>query len=578
MARFPDGFVDEVRAASSILGVVSSFVPLKKAGRGHKGLCPFHNEKTPSFNVDEERGIFHCFGCGAGGDIFRFIMQYEKVGFPDSVRRVATMSGIALPAEQTSALDGRRERLFAVNEAALNIFRATLAGADGREARAYLDGRNIEAETVETFELGLTPSGWEGVSRSLIQSGHRSEEIVAAGLAKERPNGTGIYDRFHERLMFPIRNAAGRLVGFGGRTLVGRDPKYLNSPETEIYHKSEVLYGFNVAKEAIRRSEQAVLVEGYLDLIPLHQAGVKEVVASLGTSLTEQHARLIARFTRDLYLAYDGDAAGINATRRALRVLLPMKLKLGVVRIDDGMDPDDLIRTKGGDAFREAMASASGFVTFLLETADGAGAGTPESQVRQANEVLPFLALLEDPVERAAHAARLAEGVGVDDSVVREALGRAASERRPRLSPSTTPERRTCTEAEGVLLMAILGDDPGRDQLMAEINAEDFAGLSTEPLYMALVDLIAEGGEISTGALAGSVDDAALRDLLVGLAMRHAEVGLDRGQSALQALRRRRVQAELRTLQQQLAELDGDALDTVLHRRQELSRELDELG
>ena len=578
--RLPDQFLEEVRNAASIVDVVSAYVPLKKAGSSYKGLCPFHSEKTPSFNVNEQRGVFKCFGCGAGGDVFRFVMQYESLSFPDAIRRVAGHCGIPVPEAERTPADDRRARLRAINERALELFRQTLASAQGKAAREYLAERGVSDAAVREFELGLTPSGWEGLSRALSRDRYRAADIVAAGLAKERSGGRGIYDRFHDRLIFPIRDGSGRAVGFGGRTLTGHEPKYLNSPETELYRKSEVLYGFHLAKDAIRKTGEAVLVEGYLDVIAVHEAGIPQVVASLGTSLTSSHAQMLKRFARKVYLLYDGDAAGRQAAKRALKVLLPTSLQVAVVEVDGGQDPDDLVRSEGPEALAACISRARGFMPFLLADALPDGADVVEDRVRAVNEVLPFVRLVDDPVERAAHTARLAEAAGVDESAVVEALRRPSGERGgPRLAaPVEAPAEVSWSEAEGVLLMALLNPDgDARVQLLAELDEADWAGLPTERLFAAVV-AAGDAGPGSVAALLAELDDDRSRELLSGVAMRHPDVSLVQGTSALQSLRQGRLRRELRTLQKKIADAGADEVDSLLRQKQELSRLLDMLG
>lgn len=577
---FPEGFVEEVRAAASIVSVVSTYVPLKKAGRSHKGLCPFHSEKTPSFNVDDSRGFFHCFGCGAGGDVFAFVMQHDRVGFPEAVRTVATMSGVVVPESRAkNDADERIERLHRIHEAALTEFRSALTKPGGAKARTYLQERGLSAETIERFELGVTPEGWETVSRALLRAGFARNEIVASGIAKERPGqAAAIYDRFHERIIFPIRNASGRLVGFGGRSLSGQEPKYLNSPETEIYRKSEVLYGLGVAKEALRRASTAVLVEGYLDLILLQQSGIGEVVASLGTSLTPQHARLLSRYAKHVYVAYDGDSAGRAAAKRALRVLLPESLTVGVVELEDGMDPDDFVRQRGGDAFRERLAGARGFVSFLVSEAKTGGEGA-DSKVRLVNEVLPYVALLEDPVERAVHVGRLVEVSGLEEGVLRDALRRAAAERKPELAMvrSEGRARAEWLEAEGVLVMAFLTRGKDLVEWGGDIDPATWNGLATERLLGEIWRRWREGGELDVATLLGQLESDADRQLLGAIAMRHGEVSPAAGLSALSALTLRSLEQEFRELQRRIGTAPPAEQDALLVRKFDLSRRLNAL-
>src|SRR5262245_2089027 len=341
-------FVDRVRSAAEIGRTVGEFVRLRRVGRRLVGLCPFHAEKTGSFSVDEQKQLFHCFGCGAGGDVFKFMMLHEKLDFREALEALAEKHGIEVPrrARSETAPKGLKERLLEANGAAASWFRAQLAEPRvGAAGRAYLEQRGVGSRTIEQLGIGFAPREWDGLRRHLLARGFTQDELVASGLVVVRADGSGVYDRFRERIIFPIVSAGGKIVGFGGRAIappaeLGNRPKYLNSPETPVYSKSETLYGLYPAREALKREGAAVLVEGYLDFASLFEAGIENVVASLGTAFTEGHARLLARYVDGVVVNYDPDAAGRAATLRSLAPLVAKGLRVRVLRLPAGEDPD----------------------------------------------------------------------------------------------------------------------------------------------------------------------------------------------------------------------------------------------
>ncbi|MGH9749606.1 MAG: DNA primase, partial [Candidatus Polarisedimenticolia bacterium] len=345
--------VEAVRSAADLRDIVSDYLPLKKSGGArYRALCPFHQEKTPSFHVDADKQLFYCFGCGAGGDVFKFLMLYEKVDFPEALRTLAGRYGIALPAAGERE-DGERQRALAANRKALAWFRDMLQRPGGERARNYLAGRGIQRETIDRFLIGYAADGWSGLKGQLAAAGIGEAQAVAAGLLARKEESGRTYDRFRDRVIFPILNLAGDPIGFGGRILGEGEPKYLNSPETPAFSKGDNLYAVGLAKEAIRREGYAVLVEGYMDVIALHQAGVAHVVATLGTGFTTGHVRLLKRFTDRVAVNFDPDAAGAAATRRSLEVLLEHGFEVQVVTLPAGKDPDLFVRERGTEAYRE---------------------------------------------------------------------------------------------------------------------------------------------------------------------------------------------------------------------------------
>jgi DNA primase len=439
IATAPDEIVERVRAASEISAIVQSHVALKKAGRTWKGLCPFHQEKTPSFTVSPERQTYHCFGCGAGGDVFRFVQETEKISFGEALRLLADRAGITLPARRRPA---EGEPLYEILEEAAEFYRRSLLDATtGRAARAVLEARGIEEGTRERFGMGYAPAGWDALSSRLVPR-YSAALLVRAGLAVDREGGRGSYDRFRDRIVVPLRLPNGRVVGFGGRAAANEEPKYLNSPETPIYHKGSFVFGLGEAKEALRASGEAVLVEGYFDVMALSQAGVTDAVAASGTAITPEQSSLLLRFTPRVCLALDGDRAGLAAASRALAPLLAAGLAVRVMVLPEGDDPDTFVRREGEAAFAARREKAPGVAEFLCR---GAGAGGEEhgravAAVVELARTLPDLARRESLL---VSADRLL-GVGVDRlrraTEAQTSAARSVSVRKEAL-PAPTPLR-----------------------------------------------------------------------------------------------------------------------------------------
>ena len=400
-------FADRVKQQADIVRVIGEYVRLKKAGQNFMGLCPFHNEKSPSFAVHPVKQIYHCFGCGVGGDVFKFVMEFEKLEFLDAVRLVAEKCGIPVPQRRPRTPAERRETsqrnlLLELHRDAAEFFQRQLfRSTEGSVALAYLEDRGLDRATIERFGLGYAPSGGDALLR-LARGKYPEKLLETSGLVSRDQSGR-LYERFRQRIMFPITNEAGRAVAFGGRAMGDGTPKYINSPETLIYTKSAVLYHFDRAKETIRQREFAVMVEGYMDAIAVARAGVTNVVASCGTSLTEMQLRLLGRFTRRVVMNYDPDTAGQAATERSLTLLLELGFDTRVLRLPGGADPDRFIREQGAQAYHKLLGEAPAFLDHLIERAPAAAVAdlsTAEGKLRAVNFLLPYLQKLPDRLLR----------------------------------------------------------------------------------------------------------------------------------------------------------------------------------
>ena len=507
MASYPQAVLDEIRGAVDIVDLVGRYVRLRKAGQGWKGLCPFHAERTPSFTVNPKKGIFHCFGCGVGGDAFGFVMRQDRLSFPEAVRQLARSAGIALPEARGGGDGGQREELLRVMALAARFYADQLWGPAGARARDYLETRGVDAEVARRFGLGYAPEGWETLRGFMRTEDVAEEALVAAGLAVPREHRSGAYDRFRSRLLFTIRDLQGRPVAFGGRAFGDEQPKYLNSPETPLYTKGNLLYGADLAREAIQAKNRALLVEGYVDCLMAHQHGFGETVAALGTAFTPAQLGLLRRYCDAAVLFFDADAAGQKAAERAEELLEPGDgglawavnrtgtlgssgvLRLRVALLPAGHDPDTFLRAEGAAAFEERITAARSLLAFALERAiaDPDGATGPRARAGAFARAALMLAKVGDAEEAAALSREAAVKLGVDATQLWiEAQRLQSSLRRPPAPtggarPTSTPpsvERDLAhlllhaAEARAVLLpLLVEAEDLGHPALRAIVAA-----------------------------------------------------------------------------------------------------------
>ncbi len=514
--------IEEIKARLDLVELIGEYVPLRKAGRNYKALCPFHQERTPSFIVFPDSQHFHCFGCGASGDIFGFVMRMENRTFPEALQLLAQRAGVLLrpPTLQEEEEDRERRRLQELNLAAAHFFHRELRFSDAAAgARAYLEARGIGPETVETFLLGYAPDRWDALLGYLRERGYALAEIVRAGLAVEREGG-GVYDRFRHRLIFPIRDLQGHVIGFGGRALdEAQVPKYLNSPQTVLFDKGSALYGIDRAAPAIRRAGRAILVEGYFDVLMAHQAGYENVVAPMGTALTENQVHLLRRLTRSLYLAMDADSAGAMATLRGMEVIreamgeqaVPVPTAQGLVRLEraldgevrivvlpPGRDPDEVIRADPDD-WAKRLAEAVPVLDYVLERlTQEADLSTARGKAEAVEQALPLLAEVHDPVQQGHYVQRLAHLVQVDDRAIQARLRqRRPAGRRPQTAPEAEmPSVVGRTESVEACLIALVYRFP----YLAEFLPPDVPAMLSREEHRALWEM-RPGGERGEGEI-----------------------------------------------------------------------------
>lgn len=487
MPLFPASFIDDLRTQADVVQVIQEFVPLKRAGGSYKGLCPFHAEKTPSFHVNRDKGFFHCFGCGVGGDVFKFLELHQKISFTEAVRQLAQRFGLTVPempgSSETTADAAEREALLKVHELAAKRFQEQLAGSAGTAARQQVRERGIGADTMSKLGLGYALPARESLKAWLLQQGFELPLLVRSGLIVERETGQAV-DRFRGRLMIPICRDTGSVVAFGGRaTAPDQQPKYLNSPETPIYSKGRTLYGLNLTRQEIRRLGYAVLVEGYFDFAQVLQAGIQTVVAACGTALTPQQAHLLRRFTTKVVLSYDPDAAGQGAAARSSQLLVAEGFQVNVALLPTGDDPDDFIRRHGGGAYVERLRGSRPYLEYLLDrAAEGRDFGSAEARRGFLNEMLVVAAQIPDAAARDQFADRLALKARITEEVVRAEIRKAAVERKTLLTSRELPGLGEVKPAEKGLIWAIFHDPAQAMPALAALDDADLEGLASRPV------------------------------------------------------------------------------------------------
>jgi len=463
----PEDKIQDIREATDIIEVVSQYVTMKKRGRSWIGLCPFHNEKTPSFNVDPEKGFYKCFGCGAGGNVFTFLMQMDKMSFPEVVRSLASKAGIALPEfQQDEGKLKETELLYHANEYAAGFFQRCLYETEpGKKVLEYFLNRGFSREITEKFQVGYAPDYWDGLVKSANKAGVKPDILLKAGLTIERKEGRGMYDRFRCRLMFPVHNSSGKVVGFGGRILKKgeKTAKYLNSPETPVYHKSKLLYGLHQAKMGIRDQDRVVLVEGYTDVIRCHQEGAGFAVATSGTALTADQAKLISRYTKKVYLVYDGDSAGFKAALRGSDILVGAGLNVSVAPLPGSSDPDTFLKGKGAGAMQALLDNSCSFIDFRLDRLKAENKLTsPAERAQAANVLMETIRRIQDPIEKSIMTRELAEKLRVEENVLKQ---RKSSPTRILSEKESLPQKkkidRALVRAEKVIIKLLMESTAG---------------------------------------------------------------------------------------------------------------------
>jgi DNA primase len=518
----PDSVIDEVRDRTDIVEVVSQSVALKKVGNNFKGLCPFHSEKTPSFTVSPEKRIYHCFGCGAGGNVFKFVMETQSISFVDAVRQFAEKAGVTIPSRDAGNLNDpqykEREALKNTNELAASYFHSLFNDAQaGLAARDYLKSRHFTGEVLDKYQIGWAASGWRGLVTHFQQKGNLSRDVVLkSGLVIQKEDGSNTYDRFRGRVIFPIKDPHGYVIGFGGRSIVeGENPKYLNSPETPLYQKSQVLFGMDVARQAIRKQDQAILVEGYLDQMRATQYGILNTVATCGTALTSRQAGMLRNYASSVVLVFDSDNAGRAAADKGFDVLHEKGLQVKTVFLPEGQDPDSYIQENGAEKFLEKIKTAKPYLESYIDgVVTGKNGSSPSERVEMANQVVPMLRKVQNLVERNGLIEYFSSTAKIDDASFLGELKKSFSQNQSIVEASETGKS-SILHTEKYLVQLILSDKEAAQKVLQAINPEDFSNPALRSIAITCSQTIDEGDEdIEIDKLIDQTDDPEIRSLL----------------------------------------------------------------
>jgi len=517
----PENIIDEVRDRTDIVEVVSQHVALKKVGKNFKGLCPFHSEKTPSFTVSSEKRIYHCFGCGAGGNVFKFVMEVQSISFVDAVRQFAENAGVPIPKPNAGNLNDpqykEREELRKANELAANYFHSLLNNPEtGLAARDYLKGRHFTGDILDKYNIGWAVPEWRGLTNHLQKTGNLSRKtVLQSGLVIEKEEGSKVYDRFRGRVIFPIKDTHGSFIGFGGRAIKeGDNPKYLNSPETPLYQKSQVLFGMDIAKQAIRKEGQAILVEGYLDQMRATQYGIFNTVATCGTALTPKQAGILRNYASSVVLVFDSDNAGRSAADKGFEVLHEKGLQVKTVFLPEGQDPDSYIQENGAEKFLEKIKTAKPYLESYIDTVvTGKDGNSPSERVEMANKVLPMVGKVQNLVERNGLLEYFSFKAKIDDASFLTELKKSFSRNQSRVDIPET-ETNSTLNLERHLVHLILSDKETAQRVLQAVNPEEFSNPALKSIASTCLQKINDDEDLEIDKLIDQTDDPEIRSRL----------------------------------------------------------------
>jgi DNA primase len=557
---FDNNFAEQVKAAVDIVRVVSEYVRLRKAGANYIGLCPFHSEKTPSFYVHPTRQFYHCFGCKAGGDVFKFVQSMERITFPETLKLLAEKHSIPLPKTDfrgdPDPATKERLALLEINQKATQFFRNQLrATPEGRQALNYLKSRGLAEETIDKFDIGYSLSSSDNLFRRLSQE-FPLDLLLKSGLVLASDYDSRHYDRFRKRIIFPISNDSGKVIAFGGRILGEGQPKYLNSPETPLYSKSRTLYALHQARESVRQEDFAILVEGYMDCIALHQSGIMNVAASCGTSLTEQQAKLLSRFSERIVVNFDPDSAGAAATLRSFNILLESGFAIRVLVLPGGDDPDSFVKTRGIVEYRRLLEKAPLYFDYLLDRAHTEhNVKSVEGKVAAVNMMLPYLVRISNRIEKVERIAGVAEAFGLEESIIREELKRATNQSREKLEIGPAQLRTVLKPSEKYLLKAVLENGPIAAEILEKLaSSSDYVGLQSENIFREIIAIYQKEGNITLDALQERLGNDIDRDF-VNQAL-FGELDQEEAVHCLEGIKRQKAEQEILLLQKRIKEAE----------------------
>ncbi len=592
MALIAEHIIEQVREANDVVEVVSDYVQLKRSGRNFFGRCPFHNEKTPSFSVSPDKQIYHCFGCGAGGNVINFIMEHERLDFLSSVKLLADRADIHLetePGEPRKKDD--RASVYNMHEIAARVFERQLNDANAKSAKEYLLNRGLSEETLKTFRVGFAPDSWDTVTLEVMKLGLSQDVLARSGLLMVK-NGGGYYDRFRNRIMFPIMDINGKVQAFGGRIFGDAEgAKYMNSPETPIYHKGRTLFGLSISRDEIRSSRAAILVEGYMDLIRLYQEGFQNVVAGTGTAFTPEQAGLVKRFADKVLVCYDGDSAGQKAAQKAGLTLLDKGLDVRIMQMPDGEDPDSFFDEKDSKAFQKLIDSALDFMTFVLKTNQDQ-MDSPVKKTAFLESIVSELALMKNEILRGMLAGQLADEMHVPEDAVMGLLKRQSKRvRRPEYTPDP-PARQTQTKSEvlrrpesgaekaefELLRLHLSQDESLLNWLTSTIGDEDIKAYHYVEIFQMLHGRLRKELPINHSRLLDEIDSAEIRRFITRL-INEARPDLESISHAHQCIKTVRwwaIQREMDVLKQLMRDADSRGEDSQEYFRRKVELQLEQ--
>lgn len=567
--------IDQVRQVSSIVEIAGQYTTLRRRGRKWVGLCPFHSEKTPSFTVDEEKQLYHCFGCGAGGDIYSLVMERENLNFPEALKYLAEKYHVPLPRQQARPPEALKleEKLFKINELALGFFRKNLLNTrEGAKALEYLKKRGLTEETIQTLKVGYAMNSWSSLLDFFREKKVPDSLLEKGGLVLPSPKKGDFHDRFRGRVIFPILSLTGRIVAFGGRTVVDAEPKYLNSPDTPLYSKGKLLYGLSLSKDAIREQGTAVLVEGYTDFAALYQAGIRNVIASLGTALTPFQVGQAMRFAPRMVVNYDGDSAGQAAAARAVPLCLQKGLNVEVLVLPGGLDPDAFLGKHGRDKYVAVQKRTVPGLKFLIDTlTKGVPMAVPEEKGRVVRAVVKEIEKVPDPVARSEYLRQASHDLGVGEDLLRRIIEQQPTARAPEEEGAFCP-------GEKRLLQILMEDRSVAPYVFDECGDETFEGLRSEPIFRHILDCFRNNRDWSFPELQGKIPPDLLSQLAGALYEKQRGPSVEEARECLKSLRKFHLQNRLKDIQRLIAKFEKagnrEELPALLYQKQDVTKQI----
>lgn len=573
----PEEIIEEVRNRTDLVEVISDYVLLKKSGENYKALCPFHVENTPSFVINPRKGIFHCFGCGVGGNIYSFLMKVEKMEFVDAVKHLATRCGVAIPEIKNSKQIQEKDTLYKINELASNFYKQLLWSQEGHRVLDYLKRRSFTDETIKKFKIGYAPDAWDKLLNTLVSTGYPERKIQEAGLILPREGG-GYYDRFRNRIIFPIITPFNQIVGFGARVLDDSLPKYINTPETAVYHKGKILYGLNFAKDAIRKLNTVIIVEGYTDVIILSQAGFENVVATSGTAFTQEQVRLLKRYGEKVFILFDPDAAGVMATLRGLDLLMEQEMTVKVVSLPSKIDPAEFLAQFGAQEFLKYLQIADDLLDYrLTQSLATVDINTTSGKIKALENIIPTISRISNPIQRQDFIKKVAETLRIEEEIILSEL-KKLRQKKPSISTSEyiTRQEGGLALAEKGLIKFMLENEISALQISQEIKPEDFSNTQCQEIFKVIIDLLIQKKSITPERIIDLVDDST-KDLITSILLQK-DFGIEKEKiikDYIKKIKENIFNKRKLEIQKAIAELkDEEKLLDLQHQYQELDRQI----